>query len=59
MRAVQAAVDGLKSAGDTALYDGLNLAIDTLGAAGDRSILILSDGKDTISTMKAPLRSRS
>ena len=37
--AVQAAVDGLKSSGDTALYDGLNLAIDTLGAAGDRSIL--------------------
>ena len=52
--AVQAAVDGLKSSGDTALYDGLNLAIDTLGAAGDRSILILSDGKDTISSMKAP-----
>ena len=50
--AVQAAVDGLKSAGDTALYDGLNLAIDTLGTTGDRSILVLSDGKDTISTTK-------
>ncbi len=51
--AVQAAVDGLKSAGDTALYDALNLAIDTLGADGDRSILVLSDGKDTISATKA------
>ena len=51
--AVQAAVDGLRSSGDTALYDGLSLAIDTLGTNGDRTILILSDGKDTISTMKA------
>ena len=51
--AIQAAVDTLKSSGDTALYDGLSLAIDTLGAAGDRSIIILSDGKDTISTLKA------
>jgi tight adherence protein B len=51
--AIQAAVDGLKSSGDTALYDGLGLAIDTLGAAGDRSIIILSDGKDTISNLKA------
>ncbi len=51
--AIQAAVDGLKSSGDTALYDGLGLAIDTLGAAGDRSIVLLSDGKDTISTLKA------
>jgi tight adherence protein B len=51
--AVQAAVDGLKSGGDTALYDGLSLAIDTLGTSGDRTILLLSDGKDTISTLKA------
>jgi tight adherence protein B len=52
-RAVQAAVDALQSAGDTALYDGLNLAIDTLGTTGERSILLLSDGKDTASTMGA------
>ena len=51
--AVQAAVDGLRSNGDTALYDGLSMAIDTLGTAGDRTILLLSDGKDTISTLKA------
>jgi tight adherence protein B len=51
--AVQAAVNGLKSDGDTALYDGLSLAIDTLGGTGERSILILSDGKDTISKLKA------
>lgn len=51
--AVQAAVDGLTSSGDTALYDGLGKAIDTLGAAGDRTILLLSDGKDTNSKLKA------
>jgi tight adherence protein B len=50
---VQAAVDGLVSSGDTALYDGLSLAIDTLGTAGDRTILLLSDGKDTVSKLKA------
>ncbi|MEP6648396.1 MAG: type II secretion system F family protein [Lapillicoccus sp.] len=52
--AVQAAVNGLKSDGATALYDGLSMAVDTLGTAGDRSILLLSDGKDTISKVKAP-----
>ena len=51
--AVQTAVDGLVSSGDTALYDGLSLAIDTLGTAGDRTILLLSDGKDTVSKLKA------
>jgi tight adherence protein B len=51
--AVQAAVDGLTPSGDTALYDGLGMAIDTLGGAGDRTILLLSDGKDTNSKLKA------
>jgi tight adherence protein B len=52
--AVQAAVDGLTASGDTALYDGVSQAIDTLGKEGDRTILLLSDGKDTISKVKAP-----
>jgi tight adherence protein B len=51
--AVQAAVDGLTASGDTALYDGVSQAIDTLGKEGDRTILLLSDGKDTISKVKA------
>jgi tight adherence protein B len=51
--AVQAAVDGLTASGDTALYDGVSQAIDTLGKEGDRTILLLSDGKDTISKIKA------
>ena len=51
--AVQIAVDGLTSGGDTALYDGLSMAIDTLGTAGDRTILLLGDGRDTNSKLKA------
>jgi tight adherence protein B len=51
--AVQAAVDGLTASGDTALYDGVSQAIDTLGKEGDRTILLLSDGKDTVSKVKA------
>lgn len=51
--AVQVAVDGLTSSGDTALYDGLSKAIDTLGSDGDRTILLLSDGRDTTSKLQA------
>lgn len=46
---VQSAVDGLKSSGETALYDGVALAVRTLGSKGERSILVLSDGGDTAS----------
>ena len=47
---VQSAVNRLESKGETALYDGLDLAVNTLGAKGERSILLLSDGGDTAST---------
>lgn len=46
---VQAAVDLLKAHGETALYDGVALAVRTLGGAGERSLLLLSDGGDTAS----------
>lgn len=46
---VQSAVNDLKSDGETALYDGVTLAVKTLGAKGERSILVLSDGGDTAS----------
>lgn len=46
---VQSAVNGLKSSGETALYDGVQLAVRTLGSKGERSILLLSDGGDTTS----------
>lgn len=47
--AVQAAVDQLKSSGGTTLFDGVALAVKALGATGDRSIVLLSDGADTSS----------
>lgn len=47
---VQTAVNGLKADGETALYDGVNLAVKTLGTKGERSLLVLSDGGDTAST---------
>ena len=46
---VQSAVNELKSSGETALYDGVALAVRTLGSKGERSILVLSDGGDTAS----------
>lgn len=46
---VQSAVDNLTSSGETALYDGVALAVRTLGSTGERSILLLSDGGDTTS----------
>jgi tight adherence protein B len=47
---VQAAVNALKSKGETALYDAVTLAVQALGTTGERSILLLSDGGDTAST---------
>ncbi|SDP25873.1 tight adherence protein B [Pedococcus dokdonensis] len=47
---VQAAVNDLTADGETALYDGVNLAVRTLGSRGERSILLLSDGGDTASS---------
>ena len=44
--ALQAAVARLSAAGETHLYDGLVAATSALGTAGDRSILLLSDGDD-------------
>jgi tight adherence protein B len=59
---VRAAVQGLRANGDTALYDAVSRAVSVLGRTGDRSILVLSDGKDegsrtTLSADIAALRS--
>ena len=47
---VQKAVNGLSAKGETALYDAVDLAARSLGAKGERSILLLSDGGDTASS---------
>jgi len=46
--AVQRVVNGLDSRGNTALYDGVQSAIRALGKVGDRSMVLLSDGADTV-----------
>jgi len=43
---VRSAVAGLRASGNTALYDAVARSISVLGRTGDRSILVLSDGKD-------------
>ncbi|CAA9357793.1 MAG: Flp pilus assembly protein TadB [uncultured Nocardioidaceae bacterium] len=48
--AVRAAVDGLALTRDTRLYDGLMRAVEVSGREGARSILVLSDGRDTSRT---------
>lgn len=52
--AVQQGVDGLQPGGETALYDAIILATENLGTRGDRSILLLTDGGDTVSDAKLP-----
>lgn len=49
-RQIRTAVQGLRAAGDTALFDAVSRAVSILGSTGDRSILVLSDGKDEGST---------
>ncbi|KGN40880.1 hypothetical protein N801_10865 [Knoellia aerolata DSM 18566] len=49
---VQRAVDGLRSRGETALYKGVQDAVKALGTVGERSIVLLSDGGDTVEALK-------
>jgi len=43
-------VDGLSLSYGTHLYDGLTKAVQSSGARGPRSVLVLSDGRDTSGT---------
>ncbi|MGB8383814.1 MAG: vWA domain-containing protein, partial [Dermatophilaceae bacterium] len=54
--AAQQVVNGLVSRGDTSLYAGVQSALAVLGAEGDRSMVLLSDGADTIAANKAASR---
>jgi tight adherence protein B len=52
--AVRGAVNGLAPTGETALRDGVLLGLRELGGTGVRSMLILSDGADTVSKATQP-----
>jgi tight adherence protein B len=43
-------IDSLELSNQTHLYDGLLEAVDTSGGEGSRSLLVLSDGRDTSDT---------
>lgn len=47
--AVARVLPTLKAKGETALYDGLMLGLKGLGSSGSRSLILLSDGADTVS----------
>lgn len=47
--AVSRGLTGLVASGETSLYDALQLATQTLGTQGSRSLILLSDGGDTVS----------
>ncbi|MBC9822494.1 type II secretion system F family protein [Terrabacter sp. MAHUQ-38] len=51
--AAQRVINGLAARGDTSLYAGMLSAAAALGGAGDRSIVLLSDGADTVADNKA------
>ncbi|WP_404384140.1 type II secretion system F family protein [Knoellia locipacati] len=46
--AVQGVVNSLRADGNTALFSGVTQAVKMLGTVGDRSIVLLSDGKNTV-----------
>ncbi|WP_404391258.1 type II secretion system F family protein [Humibacillus xanthopallidus] len=56
--AVQRVVNGLAARGDTSLYAGMRSAITSLGPKGDRSIVLLSDGADTIADNRSAARTQ-
>ncbi len=51
--AAQRVINGLDSRGDTSLYAAMESAAGVLSGAGDRSIVLLSDGADTVANDKA------
>jgi tight adherence protein B len=53
-------VASLVSKGETALYEGVQDAVAALGTKGERSIVLLSDGGDTVEEIKdGPARAES
>jgi tight adherence protein B len=46
-------VNGLAMSHGTLLYDGLKKAVATTGTEGQRSVIVLSDGRDTSATQRA------
>lgn len=56
--ASKAVIDGLTLSRGTFLYDGLAQAVATSGRSGQRSVIVLSDGRDTSTTPMQSVTSR-
>lgn len=52
--ALRADIAGLKLTPKTRLYDGVSQSVDVAGDEGERTILLLSDGRDNASTTTLP-----
>ncbi|MBM6405983.1 type II secretion system F family protein [Phycicoccus sp. CSK15P-2] len=50
--AVRASVAGLRAQGETSLYKAIQDAVKALGTEGERSIVLLSDGGDTVAAIE-------
>jgi tight adherence protein B len=50
--AVSREVASLRSKGETALYEAIQVAVAALGTQGERSIILLSDGGDTVAEIE-------
>jgi tight adherence protein B len=59
--AARRAIAALSASKETALYDGVVAGIKALGTAGDRTLVVLSDGGDTVSlaTLQTAVRGLS
>jgi tight adherence protein B len=53
--ALRAVITGLTLQHNTALYEGVKTALATTGAAGQRQVLVLSDGKDNTDAPLQPV----
>lgn len=58
-RRVQRVVDGLKAGGETSLYEAVQVSVAALGTVGERSIVLLSDGEDTVADKGGAAEERS
>ena len=56
---VRAVVRGLRARGETALHDAIGVALKALGRSGARSLILLSDGGDTVAPDRAAALART
>jgi tight adherence protein B len=51
---INARVDQLQASGETSLYDAIGSSLERVGSTGDRRLIVLSDGADSVSLTTLP-----